>query len=173
MTTGDPGPVSPLEGLLRCTACKQELHLSRSPSDGGLRYTCQANEPAAPTTCSAEPQGHQIDQTLLRGILLSVLTEQNMSIALAAAKLRQAEKESKDPGITRNRLETFKDNPAEFVRALGGPDIASAFLARFIREVQVDAHQATVIYRIPLPRDSHLAGLQQQVIPFSAEGPAA
>ena len=171
MSTRDTGPVSPLEGLFRCATCMQQLHLSQSPSGGSLRYTCQANEPATHSTCPAKPLGHQVDQTILRGILLAVLTEQNMALALAAARQHQTEEDGIAQRITRNQLEGFKDDPAQFVRALGGPDISSGFLSKFITEVQLDEDRATVLYRIPLPQDSHLAGLQQQVIPFEREEP--
>ena len=169
MITKDTGPTSPLDGLFRCTTCMQQLHLSLSPSSGDLRYICQLNGPAAPTTCAAALVHHQVDQVILKGILQAVLTKENLVTALAAYNRLQTEDQPSEPEITSNQLKSFKDDPTKFVQALGGPYICRAFLAKFIEEVQLDEQSATVLYKIPLPKGSHLAGMKEQVIPLSPE----
>ena len=155
-----PTPTAfPLDGLLICGQCGEPMHIN---DDLEPRYVC---EPKCSTP--SLPAG-SVNMMLIGQILKTVLTPRN-----TAAVLRSANKELADAGeqysMTDRDIEELSKRPDLLVQTAGSASEARNVLSRFIEEIQVHAGRAVIQYSIPLPADSHLAGMIHQEIELAPD----
>ena len=106
---------------------------------------------------------------MIRSVLQAVLTEENISRALAVADDPGRYDEAREHSLTRQNLQEVRENPERFVLAAGGTPMTRHFLGRITTGIQVHAARAVVHYSIPLPEDSPLAGMRRQEIDLPEE----
>ena len=161
-------PKSALDGLLTCGSCGQPMPLDDNQGDQDASYACQPG-PGQSRCLTPRLHARRAEVLLIRTVLQTVLTEQNISGVLAVANDPQRYAEAREHRLTRQDLQEVRENPERFVLAAGGGPRTRDFLRRFITWIQVHAKTAVVHYSIPLPEDSPLAGMCQQEIDLPEE----
>ena len=162
---------SPLDGLITCGACGRPMGLDRGGEDRKPRYVCPSALPGrgrcgAPTLPAAPAEALIIGE-----VLRAVLTEEMVPVVLAAANGPGGQDATRERGVTRREVEALRDNPEDFVRSVGGAESARDFLSGFITEIQAFAGRAVVLYSMPLPAGSPLAGAISHEVTLPEEGP--
>ena len=148
-------PKSPLEGLLTCGNCGQTMTVRVSTDS---MYTC-------PSNCGTPDLHASItDQTVIGEVMQTVLTRKNTRTFLDEANKLLEEEAPRERPMTDMDVQDLKENPKVFIQAMRGPESTRDFLGRFIQEIQVHAGRAVILYSMPLPDDSALAGMERQEI---------
>ena len=139
------------------------MALGDAHGDQEAYYACQSRCPT--------PRLHALraEVLLVRTVLQTVLTEENISWLLAVANDPQRYDEAREHSLTRQDLQEVRENPERFVLAAGGTPRTRHFLGRITTGIQVHAERAVVHYSIPLPEDSPLAGMRRQEIDLPEE----
>ena len=158
-------PKSALDGLITCGSCGGPMALDDTHGDEEISYACRPGPGNGWNQCKA-PRLHarRTEALLVRAVLRTVLTEENISRVLAVANDPGQYDEAREHRLTRQDLQEVRENPERFVLATGGSPKARDFLCRWINEIQVHAKKAVVCYSVPLPVDSPLAGMRRQEI---------
>ena len=102
---------------------------------------------------------------LVRAVLRTVLTDENISRVLDAANDPQRYDEGGEHRLTRQDLQEVRENPGRFVLAAESRE----FLCRFITQIQIHTEKAVVHYSVPLPEDSPLTGTRRQEVDLPEE----
>ena len=120
--------------------------------------------------CSTPRLHARSAEVLLIGkVLQTVLTEENISRALAVADDPGRYDEAREHSLTRQDLQEVREIPERFVLAAGGAPRTRHFLGRITTGIQIHAARAVIHYSIPLPEDSPLAGMRRQEIDLPEE----
>ena len=106
---------------------------------------------------------------LVRTAPQTVLTEENISRVLAVANDTQRYDAARERSLTRQDVQELGENPERLVLAADRTQESRDFLGKIIAEIQVHTKRAVICYALPLPGDSHLAGMRRQEIDLPAE----
>ena len=162
---------SPLDGFITCGVCGRPMALDRGGEDRTSRYVCPSPLPGR-GRCGAPPLPAAPAEALIIGeVLRAVLTGDMVPLVLAAANGPGGEDPRGEREVTRREVEALRDSPEDFVRSVGGAGAARDFLAGFITEIRAFAGRATIIYSMPLPAGSPLAGALRHEVPLPEDGP--
>ena len=166
MTT-NTRPESALDGLLTCAECGGPMACTEGPEP---RYACQPTPANGRNRCRT-PELHtgQADDLIIGAVLQAILTERNITTALAAANGLQPDDDAPGYRFTREEIQQLKGHPELFFQAVGGAVAARDFLCGFITEIRVHPGKSVIHYAIPLPAESPLAGMRQQKIRIPKE----
>ena len=108
---------------------------------------------------TTHPQARRIEALLLRMVLQTVLTEENISRVLAATY-----DAARDYQLTTKDVQRLVEDTERLALAEDRTSQIRELLGRFIDEIWIRAKGAAVHYSIPLPEDSPLAGMYRQKI---------
>ena len=163
-------PKAVLEGLITFGSCGQPMALDDDQGGQEARYACRPGPGNSWGQCPT-PRLHarRTEPLLVRAVLRTVLTEENISSVLAVANDPGRYDEAREHRLTRQDLQEVREIPERFVLATGGPPRTRDFLSGFIAGMRTHAGRAVVHYSIPLPEDSPLAGTRQQEIDLPEE----
>ena len=168
--TKEPGtpPKSVLEGLITCGSCGQPMAPDGAQGGQEARYACRPG-PGQSRCPTPRLHARSAETLLVRAVLQTVLTEENISRVPAVANDPQRYDEARKHSLTRKDLKEVRENPGRFVPAAGGAPRTRDFLSGFITGIQVQPETAVIYYSIPLPEDSPLAGMHRQEIDLPEE----
>ena len=162
MTTTTP-PRTPLDGILTCGVCAEQMGVEQGNQGQEPRYTCQPSPRNGWTECrTPRLRVEAADGLIIGEILRSIITEETTAMVLDAATGSPEGDETGEHGLTKREVASLRDRPTEFVSSVGGPARARDFLAGFIDEIQAHPDRATVCYILPLPKGSPLEGKTRQ-----------
>ena len=132
------------------------------------RYAC---EPGPGQSRCPTPRLHarSAEVLLIGNVLQTVLTDETISRVLAVANDPGRYDEAREHRLTRQDVQELMENSERLVLAVGRTVESREFLGRFITEIQIHDERAVICYSIPLPEDSPLAGMRQQVIDLPEE----
>ena len=151
---------SPLEGLLICGQCLEQITLVDDPPP---RFTCSRG-------CSTPGLiVGEFDTMLIGKILETVITPRNMATLLREANQQLAGEAGPTHVMTAEDVEELTKTPDLLMQAAGSATEARLLLGRFIEEIRVHEGWAVVRYSIPLPADSPMAGMKQQEIKLAPD----
>ena len=121
-------------------------------------YACQSRCPT--------PRLHALraEVMLVRTVLRTVLTEENISRVLAAVNAPQWYDAAHEHSLTWKDVQEPGEDPERLVLAADSTRESRDLLGTIVAEIQVDTKRAVIRYALPLPEDSPLV-LQRRVIP--------
>ena len=151
---------SPLEGLLICGQCLEQIALVDEPRP---RFAC-GRGCSTPGLLAGE-----FDTMIIGRILETVITPRNMATLLREANQQLADEIGPTHVMTAEDVEELTKNPDLLMQAAGSASEVRLLLGRFIEEIQVHGAHAVVRYSLPLPGDSPLAGLTYQEIDLAPD----
>ena len=167
MTTNTSPKTPILDGLLTCAECGRPMTVDESPNP---QYTCRPTPTNGWRRCrTPELYTRQTENLIIGAVLQAILTERNITTALAAANAFQPGDDAPGYRLTREEVQQLKGHPELFVNAVGGAAAARDFLRRCITEIRVHPGKSVIHYAIPLPVESPLAGMRQQEIRIPEE----
>ena len=106
---------------------------------------------------------------LVRTVLRTVLTEENICRVLAVANDPQRYDTACERSLTRRDVQELGEDPERLVLAGDRTTESRDFLGKVIAEIQVHTKIAVICYVLPLPGDSPLVGMRRQEIDLPAE----
>ena len=140
------------------------MALDDPQGDQEANYACRPN-PGQSRCPTPQLHARRTEAPLVRAVLRTVLTDENISKVLNAANDPQRYDEGGEHRLTRQDLQEVRENPGRFVLAAESRE----FLCRFITQIRIHAETVVVDYSIPLPEDSTLAGTRRQEIDLPEE----
>ena len=156
-------PETPLQGLLTCGICAEELVPTDSGRGRNSQYRCLSGPAKGWQPCNTpQPDVALTDDLLLRRILHTLITNETIATVLEEATGSPEGDPTGEHGFTKREVKSLKDDPQRFVASIGGTLAARKFLGGFIAEIQIQADGAIICYSIPLPDTNPLAGRYQQ-----------
>ena len=163
-------PKSALDGLITCGSCGQPMVLDDTQGEREASYACQPGPGNGWKQCQT-PRLHssRTEVLLVRTVLQTVLTEENISRVLVVANDPQRYDAARERSLTRKDVQELRENPERLVLAADRTQESRDFLGKIVAEIQVHAKRAVICYALPLPGDSPLAGLRRQEIDLPAE----
>ena len=163
-------PKSALEGLITCGSCGKPMVLDDTQHDQEAHYVCQPGPGNRWAQCQT-PRLHarRTEVLLVRTALRTVLTEENISRVLPLLNDPQRYDAAPEHSLTRRDVQELRENPKLLVLAADSTQETRDLLGIIVAEIQVHAERAVVLYSIPLPEDSPLAGRRRQEIDLPKE----
>ena len=128
-------PKSALDGLITCGSCGGPMALDDAQGGQEARYAC---EPGPGQSQCPTPRLHarSAEVLIIGRVLQTVLTEENISRALAVANDPQRYDEARKHGLTRQDLQEVRENPERFVLAASRTAESRDFLGRFVTQIR-------------------------------------
>ena len=163
MTT-ETTPRTPLDGLISCGSCGAPMRYDEATGDHEALYICDEEHQAG---TEMRLVAHATDRLVVGSVLTSVLTEKSMATVQSAIR-QYNEQEDEDDRIPEGDVSSLREDISLFLRAAGRAEKTGHFLATFITDVRLFPDRAVVVYAMPLPADSHLAGASEQEINLTA-----
>ena len=163
-------PKSALEGLITCGSCGQPMVLNDTQHDQEASYACQPGPGNRWAQCHT-PRLHasRTEVLLVRTVLQTVLTEENISRVLAVANDPQRYDAARERSLIRQDVQELEENPERLVLAADRTQESRDFLGKIVAEIQIHTKRAVICYALPLPGDIPLAGMRRQEIDLPAE----
>ena len=159
MTT-ETTPRTPLDGLISCGSCGAPMRHVEATGDHEALYVCH-REHLAGTEIRLE--AHATDRLVISGVLTAALTERGMATVQSAVR-KYNEQEDEDGRMPEGDASSLREDISFFLRAAGHTKKTGNFLKTFITDVRLFPDRAVVVYAMPLPADSDLAGATEQEI---------
>ena len=156
-------PKSALDGLITCGSCGKPMLLDDTQGDQEACYACQSRCP------TPRLHGVRAEVLLVRTVLRTVLTEENISRVLAVANDTQRYENAREHSLTRQDVQELRENPKLLVLAADSTQESRDFLGKIVAEIQVHTRTAVICYALPLPGDSPPAGMLRQEIDLPEE----
>ena len=156
-------PKSALDGLITCGSCGKPMVLDDTQGDQEACYACQSRCPT--------PQLHasRVEVLLVRTVLQTVLTDENISRVLATVNAPQWYDAAHEHSLTGKDVQELGENPERLVLAADRTRESRDFLGKIVAEIQIHTKRAVICYALPLPGDSPLAGMRRQEIALPPE----
>ena len=163
-------PKSALDGLITCGNCGKPMLRDDTQDDQEARYVCQPGPGNLWAQCQT-PRLHarRTEVLLVRTVLQTVLTEENIRRVLAEANDPQRYDAARESRVTRQDVKDLGENPERLVLAGDRTTVSRDFLGKIVAEIQVHTKRAVICYALPLPGDSPLAGMRRQEIALPPE----
>ena len=139
-----------------------------------MRYDKAAGDHEALYVCDQEHrtgtevmlQAHVTDRLVITGVLNAILAKK--SVATVQSVIREYEEQGNaGSGLPDEDISILIEDLAPFLREAGSTEVTRNFLVMLITDVKLFPDRAVVVYPMPLPADSHLAGTTEQEVLLS------
>ena len=158
--TNDATPKIPLHGLISCGSCGAPMRYDKATGDHVALYICNHEHP---TGTEVRLQAHVTDRLVITGVLNAILAKR--SVATVQSVIREYEEQGNaDSSLPDEDISLLIEELAPFLREAGSAERTRNFLAMLITDVKLFPDRAVVVYAMPLPADSPLAGATEQEI---------
>ena len=162
MTTGATTK-TPLDRLISCGSCEAPIRYDEAAGDREALYVCDQEHR---TGTEVRLQAHVTDRLVITGVLNAILAKR--SVATVQSVIREFEEQGNEGGgLSDEDITLLIEDLSLFLREAGSAEKTRNFLTMFITDVKLFPDRAVVVYALPLPADSHLAGATEQEVLLS------
>ena len=159
MTT-DTTAKTPLAGLISCGSCGAPMRYDKATGDHVALYICNQEHR---TGTEVMLPAHVTDRLVITGVLNAILAKK--SVATVQSVIREYEEQGNaGSSLPDEDISILIEDLAPFLREAGSAEVTRNFLVMLITDVKLFPDRAVVVYPIPLPADSHLAGATEQEV---------
>ena len=165
-----------LNGIITCNPCNTGMALKQHETTGRLYFTCSKKDLQGFTSClTPDFDANRIDKLLVETIMETIITKNHVNTLIARTDQMAASKLDKFQDfplaqellqLSRSDIQTIVTSHKHMLKAARGPSALRDMLTELIEDIRITPGNATVHYKIPLPKDSPLAGKYEQNIPL-------
>ena len=156
---------TPLDGLISCGSCGAPMRYDKATGDHEALYVCDQEHR---TGTEVRLQAHATDRLVISGVLNAVLAKK--TVATMQSVIREYEEQGyAGSGLPDEDISLLIEDVSLFLREAGSTEETGNFLTMFITDVKLFPDRAVVVYAMPLPADSHLAGATEQEVLLCTE----
>ena len=167
-------PDAVLNGIITCNQCNAGMALKQADTSNHPYFTCSRQAGQGFTGClTPDLDANQLDKLVVEKVMATVMTRKhlNMLIAKTDQLLAMKLEEYQDCPMaqeaqlySRRDLQTMTTSHNLMLQAAGSPQALRELLRTFIDDIRITPGNAAVLYKIPLPQGSPLAGEYEQDI---------
>ena len=158
--TADTTTKTPLHGLVSCGSCGAPMRHDKATGDHQALYVCDQEHR---TGTEVRLPARATDRQVISGVLTAVFAKR--SVATVQSIIR--EYEYAGSSLSDEDISLLVEDLSLFLREAGSEEKTRNFLTMFITRIELFPDRAVVVYAVPLPADSHLAGASEQEILLS------
>ena len=139
------------------------MRYDKATGDHEALYVCDQEHR---TGTEVRLQAHVTDRLVITGVLNAILAKR--SVATVQSVIREYEEQGNAGSNSPDEdISLLIEDLSPFLREAGNAEETGNFLTMFIRRIKLFPDRAVVVYAMPLPADSHLAGATEQEILLS------
>ena len=154
---------TPLHGLISCGSCGAPMRYDKATGDHVALYICNHEHR---TGTEVRLQAHVTDRLVITGVLNAILAKK--SVATVQSAIREYEEQGNaGSSLPDEDISILIEDLAPFLREAGSTEVTRNFLVMLITDVKLFPDRAVVVYALPLPADSPLAGATEQEVLLS------
>ena len=165
-----------LNGIITCNPCNTGMALKQHETTGRLYFTCSKKDLQGFTSClTPDFDANRLDKLVVEKVMKTIMTRKHLNILIAetdqilATRLEELQDYPMDQEVllhSRSDLQAMITSHNYMLQAAGTHQTLRELLRKFIDDIRITPGNATVRYKIPLPKDSPLAGKYEQNIPL-------